>query len=87
MHAKLDNWQNGWYGVSVGLSAEEVDRLIALLTNIRDTPDQHFHMSSNYVGDGGLGDIEFYMTDSGSPSNMHFSSVALAPGSEPRTDV
>jgi len=81
MHGEIENWNNGWYGVSLGLSIPEIDRLIALLTKIRSDSEQHFHISSNYAGEGGLGDLEFYVSEAGSPSNMQLSGVALAPGS------
>jgi hypothetical protein len=82
MRGEIENWNNGWYGISLGLSVPEIDRLIALLTEIRDDPEQHFHISSDYSGDGGLGDIEIYVAGAGSPSNLKLSGVALAPSSE-----
>jgi hypothetical protein len=42
MHGEIENWNNGWYGVSLGLSVSEIDRLIALLINLRNEPEQHF---------------------------------------------
>jgi hypothetical protein len=82
MRGEIKDWNNGWYGVSLGLSVPEIDRLIALLTKIRNDPEQHFHISSDYSGSGGLGDIEIYIAEAGSPSNLKLSGVALAPGSE-----
>ena len=80
MRGEIENWNNGWYGVSLGLSIAEIDRLIELLTNIRNDPEQHFHISSDYVGSGGLGDIEVSIAEASSISNMSVSSLALAPG-------
>ncbi len=82
MHGKIENWNNGWYGISLGLSFVEIDRLISLLTELRSDPKQHFHISSNYSGPGGLGDIEVYVVEAGSTSNLQLSGLALAPGSE-----
>jgi len=82
MHGEIENWNNGWYGISLGLSAAEVDRLIKLLTNLRKDPEQHFHISSDYSGTGGLGDIEVYVAEAGSTSNLQLSGLALASGSE-----
>jgi hypothetical protein len=80
MHGEIENWNNGWYGVSLGLSVSEIDRLIALLTNLRNEPEQHFHISSDYVASEGLGDIEVYVAGPGSLNNMHIGSKALGPG-------
>jgi hypothetical protein len=80
MRGEIENWNNGWYGVSIGLSLTEIDRLITLLTNLRKEPEQHFHISSDYVGSQGLGDIEVYVTEPSSIDNMHLGSKALAAG-------
>jgi hypothetical protein len=82
MHGEIENWNNGWYGISLGLSDSEIDRLIALLAKLRNDPEQHFHISSDYSGNGGLGDIEIYLAEPDGPSNLQFSGLALAPGSE-----
>jgi hypothetical protein len=80
MHGEIENWKNGWYGVSLGLSISEIDRLIVLLTNLRNEPEQHFHISSDYAASEGLGDIELYVAEPSSLNNMHVGSKALKPG-------
>ena len=81
MHTELEDWKNGWYGVQLGISAEEIDILIERLQMLKAEPDQHFHLSSNYQGSGGLGDIAIYVQDPSKPSNMAtIGSKALAPG-------
>jgi hypothetical protein len=82
MHAKLEDWKNGWFGVHLGLKMKEIDRVIALLQMLKAEPDQHFHLSSDYKGSGGLGDIEVYVQAADEPSNMESLGKALAPGSE-----
>ena len=79
MHGEFKDWNNGWYGVSLGVSRAEIDRLIALLTTIRNNPDQHFHVSSDYVGSGGIGDIEVYVHDADAVNNLRMSGIALPP--------
>ena len=79
MHAEIQDWNNGWYGVSLGLSTAEIDRLIALLTKLRADPEQHFHISSDYEGAGGLGDIEIYVAPAGTANNLQLSGLAVAP--------
>jgi len=80
MYGELHDWKNGWHGITLGLSVEEISRLIRMLEMIRDDPEQHFHISSDYKEDGGLGDIEIYVSPAGSRSNMSVSSGALGPG-------
>ncbi len=80
MRGEIENWNNGWYGVRLELSVAEIDRLIGLLTNIRNAPEQHFHMSSDYAGSGGLGDIEVSVSETNSIGNMSVSGLAMASG-------
>ena len=55
MRALLEDWNNGWAEVEVGLSISDIDRLIALLEMMKAEPDQHFHATSDFVGAGGIG--------------------------------
>ena len=81
MHTALEDWKNGWYGVHLGISADEIDILIERLRMLKAEPEQHFHLSSTYQGSGGLGDITVYVQDPSEPSNMEpIGSRALAPG-------
>ena len=82
MHGEIQNWNNGWYGVSLGLSPLEIDRLIELLTKLRADPQQHFHISSDYAGAGGLGDIEIYVAQAEDVNNLQLSGIAVAPSCE-----
>ena len=54
MHLKFQDWKNGWSGISIGIDPDEVDRFIELLKMIREDPNQHFHISSDYKATGGL---------------------------------
>jgi len=80
MHSKLADWKNGWFGVEIGVNRSDIDALIAKLTMLREEPDQHFHLSSDYKGTGGLGDLTFYVQSEREPDNMESSGKALAPG-------
>jgi hypothetical protein len=82
MRGEIEDWKNEWYGIRLGLAVPEIDRLIALLTELRDDPEQHFHISSDYSAGGGLGDIEIYVAEADVPHNLKLSGVALAPSSE-----
>ena len=82
MRAKLEDWKNGWMGLELGLSRDEIDELIRLLRMIQEDPDQHFHITSDYKADGGLGDITLYLKEPGEEDNLSLGGKALAPGEE-----
>ena len=79
MHVKTEQWKSGWFGVELGLSSEEIDRLIELLQMLKKEPDQHFHISSDYKGSTGIGDIMFYLQPANEANNMLISGKAIAP--------
>ena len=81
MHAELEDWNNGWYGVRLALRPAEIDRLLVLLQRLRQDPDQHFHIASDYTGSGGLGDIEVSVASQSEVDNMHLGGLAVAPDS------
>jgi len=82
VYVDIEDWKNGWYGIGLGLAPAEIDELISLLQMIKNDPDQHFHISSEYKGKGGVGDIEVYINDGRKPNNMFFFGKALGPGDE-----
>ena len=82
MHGIIKDWKNGWFGVELGFDLDEIDALIELLQMIKKDPEQHFHMSSEHRGDGGLGDIEVFVRSKSEEHNMRLSSLAMAPGDE-----
>ena len=82
INVKLEDWKNGWFGISMGIDSDEIDRLIELLKMIKGDPDEHFHLSSDYKGTGGVGDIEISMRDKSQKHNMHLSSRPLKPGED-----
>jgi hypothetical protein len=82
MHASLEDWKNNWFGLSLELRPQEIDRLIVLLQELKADTEQHFHLSSDYKAEGGLGDIEVSVNLNAKPDNLFMSSVALAAGDE-----
>ena len=81
MHTKLEDWKNGWFGVELGVCPDEIDSIIERLQMLKKDHDQHFHISSDYKGSGGIGDITVYVQPADRVSNMETaSSRALAPG-------
>ena len=82
MRTQLEDWKNGWYGVELAVTAEEIDALIEQLQMLKKEPDQHFHLSSTYEGSGGLGTITVYFQPPSEASNMEgIGRKAYAPGS------
>lgn len=57
MRAKLDFFDSGAASLSLELSSEEVDSLIAALKKLKDEPASHFHYRST-LDQPGIGDIE-----------------------------
>ena len=82
MHVKLEDWKNGWLGISIGIDPHEVDRFIELLKMIKDEPDRHFHISSDYKATGGIGDIEIFVRSANEKHNMNLSGGSLSPGED-----
>ena len=82
MIAELEKWKEGWQGLSLGLSNDEIDHLISLLNKIRNNNDQHFHISSDCKGEPSLGGVEIYVKTDTQEDNMYFTSLAKAPGEE-----
>jgi hypothetical protein len=82
MHSKLTDWKNGWFGLELGIARDEIDLIIEGLNNLKEEPDQHFHLSSDYKAQGGLGDIEVYVQEPEEKDNMIKFGKALAPGAD-----
>ena len=80
MHSKIQDWKNGWFGVELGLKKEEIPQVISLLQMLQEDSDQHFHLTSDYKGGGGLGDLMVYVQPTEEISNMESTGKALAPG-------
>ena len=82
MRVEIEDWKNGWAGVRVALSLGEIDVFIQRLTMLKNDPEQHFHISSDNKGSGGVGDIEIYVKGPNDTDNMFLSSRAMQPGEE-----
>jgi hypothetical protein len=80
MHVKIEDWKNGWSGINVGIDPDEIDQFIVLLKMIKEDPDQHFHIFSDYKGTGGIGDIEVFIRSENEKHNMNLSDRALTAG-------
>lgn len=79
MRIQYDDFETGWIQLHVGIRHEEIDSLIELLKTLKSDPHQHFHISSDYQGDGGIGDIEFYIQGCNEQDNMMMTGLAVIP--------
>jgi len=49
---------------------------------LKSDPGQHGHLTSDYIGARGLGDIEIFILDQSQPHNMRVAAAALGPGDD-----
>lgn len=82
MRATMEDWNNGWFGIDLGIAEKEIDDLIGLLQMLKAEPEQHFHISSDYEGKGGIGEITIRVQVATEGSNVRLSGHALLPGEE-----
>lgn len=80
MQVEIEEWKNGYYGISIGIDPNEMDEFIELLKMIKEDHDQHFHIRSNSNGTGRVGDITFFTTGKDEKHNMSLSGRAYLPG-------
>lgn len=69
MKANIHKFETGWYGIQIGLSEHDINKLIADLKELKDSKG-HFHRRSDFEGDGGIGDIEFSYLESDEIGNL-----------------
>lgn len=82
MHSSIEDWKNGWQGIELAITSQEIDKLIELLTMLKANPEQHFHISSDYKASGGIGEITMYLKNNEQQHNLYLSGLALASGDE-----
>jgi hypothetical protein len=69
MKVEIEDFKTGWYGINLGLKTSQIDDLIKGLESLKKTKS-HFHYRSDFSGEGGVGDIEFYWADDNEKDNM-----------------
>lgn len=77
MYVELEDFKTGWYGIGIGLREKEIDILIEQLIRLKADKKQHFHISSEFEGDGGVGDMEFYIHED-EKDNMYITDFAIS---------
>jgi hypothetical protein len=86
MHISFEDGKNGWCGIHIGIDPGEIDRLINRLNRIKADCNQHFHISSDYQGTGGVGDIEIAIRDANEEHNAKLLGCVLGPGESVELD-
>ncbi|MEM7279924.1 MAG: hypothetical protein AAF385_17610 [Pseudomonadota bacterium] len=81
MKSNIEDFNTGWYGISLGLTESEIDDFIAVLQELK-SEKTHFHYRSDYEGNGGIGDIEVYVREYEEPANMELEPSVYASKSE-----
>lgn len=69
MKVEIEDFNTGWYGLTVGIKKTEGAELISALRKL-ENENGHFHIRSDYDGSGGVGDIEFYVQNEREQNNM-----------------
>ena len=69
MKVDLEDFATGWFGLTVGLTDEDIAVLIDKLEALRQHRG-HFHARADFTGAPGIGDIEFYWAEGDSASNL-----------------
>jgi len=70
MKVHLDDFGNNWYEISLGAKEAEIDNLIEKLNDLKGCKIDHFHITNNFEGEGGVGDIEIYLQDDKEEDNI-----------------
>ena len=70
MRIYLEDFKTGWYEISLGVKKTEIDNLIDRLHDLKKGDIDHFHITNNFEGEGGIGDIEIYLKDDKEEDNI-----------------
>jgi hypothetical protein len=60
MKVHLEDFKNTWYEISLGVKKAEIDNLIEKLHDLKGCKIDHFHITNNFEGEGGIGDNDRY---------------------------
>ena len=78
MFVETEDYKTGWFGINISIRRHEKDVLIERLKQLKNNENQHFHLTSDFTDDGGVGDIGFNISDEGK-DNMTISGFAIPP--------
>jgi hypothetical protein len=80
MRVVVEDIGDGMINIDLGLKTAEIDHLIHNLQMLKESPGQHFHVSSNFDGACRIGQITFYNKEPDEQDDILISSRAYAPG-------
>jgi hypothetical protein len=80
MNIQIEDFNTGWFGISMGIKKPELDVLIQGLENLKQGGDYHFHIRNSFKGKGGVADVELYIEDENATDN---SVIDLSPAISP----
>ncbi len=69
MKVQIEDFQTGWYGLSIGVKKGDIKALITALKQLEENQG-HFHLTSDMVGDGGVADIEIFLQEESEVNNI-----------------
>jgi hypothetical protein len=70
MNVEIEDFKTGWFGISIGMTPQDINRLIKRLESLKQHPKNHFHIFSDCEGDGGVADIEIYLQGADQADNV-----------------
>ena len=80
MRVQVEDIGDGMINIDLGLRPDEIDKLIRDLQMLKENPDQHFHVSSNFDGACPIGEFTFYNKEPDEPDDIHLTGRAYSPG-------
>lgn len=79
MNVEFEDFGTGWIQMFLSLKEEDIDSFIEMLTVLKDRPESHFHITSDYEGESGVGDIEISCQGEDQKDNMQISGLDIEP--------
>ena len=74
-----NNLTESFVGLSIELTTTDLDKLVAELKNLQQSPQQHFHLSNNADSSKPFVDIEISVNPSAEEQSSAISGPAVSP--------
>jgi hypothetical protein len=68
MTLEIDDFETGWFGITMGLTDSDIDSLIMRLSDLKDSRG-HMHLRGDMRGSGGIADVELFWSDGSIQNN------------------
>lgn len=74
MKVDVNQFDSGWFGISMALSTHDIDRLVGLLNDLRQAKITHFHAHSTLLegAEPSVAEMEIYLASDDEPGNAAF---------------